>query len=855
MRFFLLRGPDEIRRTFVSLCQMLFVICCCGMAVFAETPSSISISPQGAVLRTGSSLRFSVTCAYASGPADHCERGGGLLWRSSRPSLMSVDSSGTATWTKDPGRENANALGYVVVSAGAKSDRAAVLGQHDGDVFYQYPTPDYRSFKDLASGALQPLNVAVGATVTVGSGFVINHANPGDKTGNPFQELCNWQTSNAAVATVDRQGQVTALAPGPVSITCARAGDGVYGKSSDPRWIAPGNVLSMTVVPGGRGRSTWYVRAGGGTPFVSRSQTPKGECDGKHDADYPGKGTNQPCAVRSIRDLYADGVSHLHMAWMISGGDTVIVHQSPAGYHMAFDKPYTPTNCEDLYCDLPTVPSGSATQPTRILGENYAKCHEDNAKTRLIAYGREAFNLRDSQFVDISCFEISDEATCGPRQFRNSSCPKGSPGGAYAILQSALTSEVNYSDLFIHGLVVAAIYGPSGVGVKADYVHIRGMPMAGIDMDDNPWQSGNISVAGGFTLTNSVTEFTGCVEEYPVVHNYPFVECRDQNLTGYGDGFGTAHTVGNWIFDRDIWRYNFQDGLDLLHSGMQSLTVTNSQSYGNDGQAYKIGPANTVLFRNNTALVNCSRIMSPIGDEPASAIVPGVAPCRAGGDGLVFQFTDDGTYLVQNNSVAGYGAVPFDIACERGWDDCSHAHTVYQNNILLGFANPAYNEGKTAAVFYGESPSMPRNGGWATRDHNVFFNVRMGNCPIPLHEGESCNTVDPRLLGQPATPIRSEAALDGFNFHPSPHSRVVGAGVPVPGLTTDGSGAQRPARPSIGALEPLPAGSAANAGESTGSKEEHSGPLRLWSYCLAVGISWMQECWAIAAKIYHLGRA
>ncbi len=855
---FLLQKLTKTRQHQRFACIVLLSFHMVSAWLFGKVPSAVTIAPEGAVLQRGSSLQFRVTCAYPDGATDDCTGAGGASWRSSRPSAMSVSGSGLATWTKDLGAENGSAFGYVLVSAGKISDRAGVMGQHAGDVFYQYPTPDYRSYRDLGNDVLFPLNVAVGSTVTIGSGFVINRANPGERTGNPFQMTCNWSSSNRAVATVDHYGQVTAVSPGLVTITCGRAGDGVYGKSADGKWISPGNVITLTVVPGGVGRTTWYVRAGGGTPFVNRSQTPKGECDGKHDADYPGKGTNQPCAVKNLRDLYADGISHLHMAWMISGGDKVIVHQSPAGYHVAFDKPYTPTNCEDLYCDLPSIPSGTAAQHTQILGERFASCHDDIAKTLLIAYGREAFNVKDSQFVDISCFEITDKAACGPSQYKNASCPGGSPGGAYGILESALTSNVNYNDLFVHGLVVAAINGASGVGVVGNYVHIRGMPMAGIDMDDAPWQSSNISVAGGFTLTNSITEFTGCVEEYPVVHAYPYIECRDQNTTGYGDGFGTAHTVGKWVFDHDIWRYNFQDGLDLLHSGMQILSVTNSQSYGNDGQAYKIGAADTVIFRNNTALVNCNRIMSRIGDEPANPVVSGVVPCRAGGDGLVFQFTDQGTYLLQNNSVAGYGAVPYDLACEAGWDDCSHASTVYQNNVLLGYANPVYNDGQTAAVFYLESTLMPKNGGWATRDHNVFYNVRQNNCPTPLHAAESCNTVDPQFLGEPKTPIRSELALDGFNFHLSPRSKLLGAGTWISGIESDGLDNRRPSPPSIGAWESALEGAAVVDQDDSvsghhGMKLDTRG--RLWSYCVEVTTSWVQQFWAMAARIRHLSGA
>ncbi|MGA8940726.1 MAG: Ig-like domain-containing protein [Acidobacteriaceae bacterium] len=776
-----------------------------GLARFASgaTPSSIKITPQGAVLQQGSSLQFSVRCTYKDGTSDDCTRAGGAEWRSSNPTAMTVSGSGKVTWTTDPGSENPFALGYVLVAVGEMRDRVAVMGQHVGDTFYQYPTPDYRSYNDPGNNSiLLPLNVVVGATVTIGSGFVINHATPGEKSGNPFQMTCNWASSNSAIATVNRYGLVTAISPGNVTITCGRAGNAVYGVSNNKQWISPGNVITLDVVAGGSGTTTWYVRPGGGTPFVSRSETPKGQCDGKHDADYSGHGVNQPCALGDFEDLYFDQVSKAHDRWMIAGGDTVIVRQKSSGYNTAIINGYNaddPVNCGDMeYCDVPSVPSGTASQHTRILGGKYASCHADSAKTLLLIHGREAISVRDSQFVDIACFEITDHAGCGPGEFKHT-CGPASSGGDYGVEESALTSEVNYSNLFIHGLESSGIFGATGVGVVADHVHIRAMPLSGIDMDDAPWNSPNISVAGGFTMTNSITEFTGCIEEYPVVHEYPYIECRDQNTGAYGDGFGTGSATGKWVFDHDIWRYNFQDGLDLIHSGIQSLTVTNSQSYGNDGQAYKIGSADIVIFRNNFALENCNRIAFTIGDEPASAIVPGVATCRANGDWIPLNFTDQGTYVVQNNTLVGYGTVPFDLACEKGWSDCSHANTIYQNNVMLGYSDPFYTGGDLPATFYKGSPSMPPHDGWAVRDHNLYYHVR--HCPTPLSATEICNTRNPLFVSQPSSPIRAESDLDHFNFSPRPSSYLRGHGIAIAGIDRDMEGTARPNPPSIGAVE------------------------------------------------------
>ena len=763
---------------------------------------AIVISPQGAVLQQGSKLQFNVRCTYVDGNSDDCSSAGGIWWGSSDPSKLLVSNLGLATWIGNLSSGDPFALSNVLVSAGQLRDRAAVMGQHIGDVFYQYPTPDYRNYSDPGSNALLPLKVVVGATVTIGSGFVINHAVPGEKTGSPFQMTCNWNSSSPTIATVDRYGQVSARAPGDVTINCGRAGNGVYGTVSNQQWVPPGNQIALKVLAGERGNTTWYVRPKGGTPFVSRSTTPRGQCDGKHDADYPGKGFNQPCALGDFEFLYFDQVTHSHGDWMIAGGDTVIVRQRPEGYNTAIvnnDHAYNPTNCSDMeYCDVPSIPSGSASRHTRILGENYEDCRSDSKKTLLVAHGREALSVKDSQFTDIACFEITDKAACGPGQFKNG-CAAGGQGGTYGIVESALTSETTYKDIFIHGLVVSGIYGATGVGVLADHIHIRGMPMAGIDMDDGPWLSSNISVAGGFTLTHSMTEFTGCVEEYPVVHKYPYIECRDQNAGGYGDGFGTGSTVGSWIFDTDVWRYNFQDGLDLLHSGMQSLTVVNSSSYGNDGQAYKVGAADSVIFRNNIAIENCNRIGSTIGDEPSSAIVLGVATCRANGDWIPLNFMDWGTYLVQNNTLVGYGTVPFDMACETGWSDCSHANAVYQNNVMLGYSDRAYSGGDLPSTFYEANVAMPPREGWAVRDHNLYYHVR--HCPTALAPTEICNSKDPLFLSEPSSPIHSESDLDYLDLHPSRSSPLIGRGVAIAGIEQDSSQRPRGDPPAIGALE------------------------------------------------------
>lgn len=621
----------------------LAVLFALGLATgwaYGVTLTNVAISPKGAAWVIGGSQQFTVVCTYSDNSTDNCTVAGGATWSVSHSSTyMTVSSAGLATWVSfytDPlGHNPGFSEGWVIVTAGGMSDKAGTFGQRSTDTYYLYPTPDYRNYKlAWSTGALLPLNIVVGSTVAIGQGAVLNNATPGATTGSPFEDACNWSSSNTSVATVNRIGDVTGVAPGTVTITCGLVGNAVYGTSAastyTPPWQSPGNFVNLTIVAGGTGTTTWYVRPLGGTPYTNSTATPAGQCDGKHDADYPGTGVNQPCAMGNLRFLWTDEVTNQLHQWMIAGGDTVIVRQNASGYNTGLDSTwgggtYTPINCSGDYndCVMPSIPSGTSAQHTRILGENYASCHADSAKTLLHeTWGANAaFNIIDSQFVDIACFEVTDVSQCTQQTSYLNSCANGvaTNVGRNGIESSALAASDNVTDIFIHGIGMDGFYGPVGVGVVLNYVHIRGTADAGINMDDGAWNSSNISVAGGLTLNNSITEFAGCVEEYPIAHTYPLIECRDQNTGGYGDGFGTASTSGTWSFNNDIWRYNFQDGLDLLHSGMQSLTVTNSNSYGNDGNQYKIGSALNDIFQNNYIGGNCQRIIQPIGDEPISA--------------------------------------------------------------------------------------------------------------------------------------------------------------------------------------------------------------------------------------------
>src|SRR5206468_2937635 len=153
------------------------------------------------------------------------------------------------------------------------------------------------------------------------------------------------------------------------------------------------SIVVAAAQPTGPG-TTWYIRPDGGTRFSANQ--PLGQCDGKADTAYSGTGTNQHCAFSDYRYLW-DDQSYNNDAWVIAGGDTVIVRGGP--WRVGWDAATCPTDsngnpikqgCGAGYTwayggaamQNPKIPAGSASQHTRILGENFGSCSATN-KTQI----------------------------------------------------------------------------------------------------------------------------------------------------------------------------------------------------------------------------------------------------------------------------------------------------------------------------------------------------------------------------------------------------------------------------------------------------------------------------------------
>jgi hypothetical protein len=550
--------------------------------------------------------------------------------------------------------------------------------------------------------------------------------------------------------------------------------------------------------------TTWYVRPDGG-PRDSAARRASGLpsiCDGQADAAPVGTAQGQHCAFNDYRFLW-DDQTYNNDAWVIAGGDTVIIRGGP--WRVGWDAATCPLDsngnpikqgCGAGYTwayggaaiQNPVIPAGTASQHTRILGENFASCSATNKTQIFGGFGiRTPLDLSGAQYLDVQCLEITRHSNCitfgSPAA--TSYCGGQNPVADFdadGIHTNTQTHDVLLQDLWIHGHPGRGIKGPIGAGpVTCERCDIAYNGESGWDFDDD---YGTPSAPGAtWNFFDSIVEFSGCNQDYPDQSHA--IACYSQSSGGYGDGVGTpSGTCLNANVNQSIFRYNTQDGLDLGHidTGSCALSITNSQAYGNSGGTFKWGAnENPAVLSNNTIIGNCLRMTAPLNGQPSSYNAHLGDFCRAD-DALSFNFRQGGTATLTNNTIITYAPTTFDIAC---WDaSCSASKLTASNNIVLGYDNPAtYNLGGKPGgpgLFYFQQPI-----GTVNRSNNVYFGVRGCSTGIPT---EQC--ADPRFVNEPA--FVSESSLDGFNTTLQSGSPAAGIGAPAQVVGTPPTSAPTP---------------------------------------------------------------
>lgn len=575
---------------------------------------------------------------------------------------------------------------------------------------------------------------------------------------------------------------------------------------------------------------TWYVRRDGGTRYSVRSHS--GQCDGRADAAYPGRGINRHCAFNDLRFLW-DDQTYGNRAWVISGGDTVVIegcssnrnqlHPSVPACRIGWDADIGPgagrTWCfggaGNTACYNPPIPSGTASRPTRILGVCAVRgtCNSgsitNRGKLTQIFGGLgvdTTLNLTNTKWVDIEGLEITSHngkcikhgSPASPRSCIEFPSPNSDDYADNGIQTNNTSSNIVLQDVYIHGFTTSGLQGPIGGPISLTRVFVGFNGFAGWNFDDGrstPDAPGSSIIAKYVTMLGN-----GCNEEYPITHpQFPAMSCYDSDSGGFGDSWSGQDTkLDSFTCDHCVMAYNTKDGFIGPHTAIQRLMITNSMSYGNMGQQWKwgTGPNSTTVFENNLTVGNCRRLSGPMQGASNNYNQHLSLFCRASGDVFSFYSAAHSQVLFADNTTIGYSATMFDFSCQsRG--SCASARYTFVNNIVLGFRSPrkASGSSRTPALFYFNDPSIS-----VEPAHSLFYNLRSKSCPWFGRPDLICS--DPLFVGEPPLILNSEAQLDQFNFRPSKHSPASGQGESVSGITTDFHGNSRPTPPSIGAIEP-----------------------------------------------------
>jgi len=641
-----------------------------------------------------------------------------------------------------------------------------------------------------------------------------------------------WSISSGALPagmTLNTATGVIAGTPttsGISAFTVSLTDSGRPAQSQTLQMSLPVAAAPATPAPPSAG-TTWYVRPDGGSRYSSNMQN--GQCNGKSDTAYPGHGTNQPCAFNDVRYLWQDGSYTTNSSqsafpaygWIGNGGDTYLIRGSLSsnvswriGYPSNSDvydsavSHYWGVAGDPYDSGAPPPLSGTASQHTRILGENFASCHAPSAKTQLHGgYGVNAvLTMTDVSYVDIACLDITDFSSCGRASQTNtcnSTIGQLSDYATNGISWSRTSTNDTVTDVSIHGLASAGMIGPTGDSVVFSYVNLIGNASSGWNADAGDGTTGT----GTLLMQHYNISWNGCAEEYPIVDALPYQDCTDDNVGGYGDGFGTATTPSspawNVTFDQGIVTYNTQDGLDSLHligSG-SSVTVTRTQAYGNMGQQIKVGGASGTAV-NNLIVTNCNAMRQPIPGTPEGYNSRLSDYCRAADTGIVLKVGPQTRLTYDFNTLYSASATAIEIDCDTTNGPCNATSTIdFRNNIFVGFlndkadgypsggtggySNPVYNG--AGVDFFGNSESLFTN-------NFTFHPSSAWTCPANHELAGVCG--DPRLADE------AWHVYGAPDMTPGQSSPAVAAGVAIPGITLDYAGVMRPSSPTIGGLQP-----------------------------------------------------
>ncbi|MBP6342749.1 MAG: hypothetical protein KA403_02315, partial [Candidatus Omnitrophica bacterium] len=490
-------------------------------------------------------------------------------------------------------------------------------------------------------------------------------------------------------------------------------------------------LLYLGLTSAAQAATTYYIRTDGGSDT---------QCTGKADAPYSGSGSNQACAYSHPFYVLSAAGSPNRMV----GGDTMII--GPGQYMMGFGAPNSPS-CSQYYpwdCSMRAVPSGTASNPTRILGKGY----DTGCATKPQLWGTErsasVLDLRSSNNVQVQCLEITDHSSCidsGPDLATK--CNRNSyPYGPWAMIGIVASDSQNVllKNVHIHGLRTGVLAGR----LKDWYmenVDIIANSFIGWDGDIGSDVSSN---SGTISFKNSKILWSGCGETYPGLQPH---HCYSQDQGGYGDALGTHHTDGNWIFDHVDISKNVSDGIDLLyHTGNGSIKISHSRFEGNAGNQVKVA-ANTTIH-NSKMIGNCAYFNGKSFTSTTGVGFNAVAfnNCRAGGNTVAVDFHPGMTLSIYNSTITGNG----DVLIQSSGKSClSTDKVISKNNIYIG--GPEFNNGgeDKADLYYAAGAGGNGDGSCGavpfSSSNDIIWGTKNNSAKCP--SGSTSKCVDPKVIG------------------------------------------------------------------------------------------------------------
>ena len=494
-----------------------------------------------------------------------------------------------------------------------------------------------------------------------------------------------------------------------------------------------------------------FVRLDGGT---------WAQCDGTVNRAYDDSITDRQCAVKHIFELLDPQYQEVR----ISGGDIITVLNQANGdaaeYIMGSHAEYSSGRCSASWaydCYLPSIPSGTAEQPTIIRGHTAGQSCD--VKPILAGINRAAalFTINSAEHVELSCLRLTDKSSCvGASGFPDASlkCNRASPyNKPFADIGLSMKDSgyIHLSDLDIEGLATGVKAGRLG-DVTLERVNLFANYSAGWNGDiDNhsaepPEHSNN---TGTIHFKDSSITFNGCGLIYnpgQPDHRTPH-GCANQSIGGYGDGLGTGETGGDWIFENVKVMHNNSDGIDLLyHSLGGKITVTNSRFEGNGSNQLKVAGESEIM--NNLIFGNCAW-----NSRQAAALGGNGEICRASGNALSLSYTHADTKVsVINNTVVSEGDCMIVSGNRTNVDAATQTLNVVNNifyalNDNHGNMSPEEGDEENSCMYYTDEPFPVR------QIHNNIIHKAKGfgspctnfqdNIPAGANAGVCTTTVGP----------------------------------------------------------------------------------------------------------------